>query len=89
MRSKSNAPGYDVESGGGDAYLVNDTVHSFTWHSVSVTVRDKATKADIKILSDVNGSVKAGEYLSPVQDDDEDCTSQKIRPPNLTDISQR
>lgn len=46
------------------AHLTNETVHSFSWDNVTVTVKDRATKQPLTILSNVNGIVKAGEILA-------------------------
>ncbi|KAI9763697.1 MAG: hypothetical protein M1840_009170 [Geoglossum simile] len=47
-----------------DSQLDNHSVHSFTWKNVSVTVKDRKTKDLKKILSKVDGCVKAGELLA-------------------------
>ncbi|KAK3172344.1 hypothetical protein OEA41_005665 [Lepraria neglecta] len=46
------------------AYLVNDIVHSFAWKGMNVTVKDRATKAPLSILTDANGVVKPGEMIA-------------------------
>jgi len=46
------------------AHLTNDTVRSFSWDNVTVTVKDRTTKKPLDILSDVNGYVEAGEMLA-------------------------
>jgi len=46
------------------AHLTNETVQSFSWDNVTVTVNDRATKQPLDILSGVNGIVKAGEVLA-------------------------
>jgi ABC-type multidrug transport system ATPase subunit len=45
-------------------HLVNDIVHSFAWHDMNVTVKDRATKAPLSILTDANGLVKPGEMIA-------------------------
>lgn len=45
-------------------HLTNDTVKSFSWENVTVTVNDRATKQPLDILSNVNGVVEAGEVLA-------------------------
>ena len=45
-------------------HLVNNTVHSFGWKSMNVTVKDRATKSLISILDDANGIVRAGEMIA-------------------------
>ena len=48
-----------------ESLLVNDIVKTFAWDSISVTVKDRATKKPRLILSDVNGHVKAGLWHLP------------------------
>lgn len=56
----------DVEKnpGTGYAHLSNTSIHSFGWKGVSVQVKDRQTKQQKHILSDVDGFVKAGEMLA-------------------------
>jgi hypothetical protein len=57
----------DIEkdaAGAGYAHLTNETVNSFSWSDVTVTVKDRATKQPLDILSGVNGIVEAGEMLA-------------------------
>ncbi|KAL2354972.1 putative ABC transporter [Cryomyces antarcticus] len=55
----------DLEKLGGDyAQLTNTTIRSFGWEGVTVTVKDRQTKQQKTILSDVNGVVKSGELLA-------------------------
>jgi ABC-type multidrug transport system ATPase subunit len=57
----------DVEkdaAGQAYAHLTNETVHSFSWKDVTVTVNDRATKQPLEILSGINGVVQAGEMLA-------------------------
>lgn len=55
----------DVEKGSNAGYrhLTNNTVRTFSWENVTVTVKDRQTKRPKKILSGVNGVVKAGMFL--------------------------
>jgi ABC-type multidrug transport system ATPase subunit len=46
------------------AHLVNEIVQSFSWKSMNVTVKDRATKSPLSILTDANGLVKAGEMIA-------------------------
>jgi len=65
--SVSNHSSADVEKDGRNAdyaHLTNDTVHSFAWENVTVTVKDRATKQPLDILSDVSGVVEAGEVVA-------------------------
>jgi hypothetical protein len=62
MRSESdNALERDLERNSKhDSQLDNNSVQSFAWEDVAVTVRDRKTKSQKKILSKVDGCVKAG-----------------------------
>ncbi|KAH8724804.1 ATP transporter [Phaeosphaeriaceae sp. PMI808] len=46
------------------AHLSNETVQSFSWQNVTVTVKDRATKEPLDILSGIDGIVEAGELLA-------------------------
>lgn len=46
------------------AHLTNDTVQSFGWRAMNVTVKDRATKSPLSILTDANGLVEAGEMIA-------------------------
>lgn len=51
----------DVEKAGAEyAPLTNQSVQSFSWENVSVTVKDRHTKQPLDLLSNVNGIVEAG-----------------------------
>lgn len=54
----------DIEKSTGDDqhFFSNNSVESFSWSNVSVTVKDRHTKQPLNILSNVNGIVKAGEF---------------------------
>ncbi|KAH3952835.1 hypothetical protein HBH70_032440 [Parastagonospora nodorum] len=54
----------DIEKGPDYTHLTNDSVQSFSWAKVTVTVKDRATKESLEILSSVNGCVQAGEVLA-------------------------
>lgn len=54
----------DIEKGADYAQLVNDSVQSFSWENVTVTVKDRATKESLEILSGVSGSTQAGELVA-------------------------
>ena len=56
----------DPEAGrSSESLLVNDIVKTFAWDSISVTVKDRATKKPKLILSGINGHVKAGLWYLP------------------------
>jgi len=44
--------------------LVNNEVYTFGWKAMNVTVKDRATKLPLSILTDANGLVKAGELIA-------------------------
>ena len=46
------------------AHLINDIVHAFGWRAMNVTVKDRATKSPLSILTDANGLVEAGEMIA-------------------------
>jgi len=57
----------DVEKSavlGHHAHLTNETVRSFSWSNLTVTVNDRATKQPLNLLSNVNGFVEAGEIVA-------------------------
>jgi ABC-type multidrug transport system ATPase subunit len=55
----------DIEKCSADyAHLTNETVYSFSWEDVTVTVKDRASKQPLDILAGVNGMVEAGEMLA-------------------------
>ncbi|KAG5288784.1 ABC transporter [Histoplasma capsulatum G186AR] len=45
------------------AFLMNETVHSFSWKGVSVTVKDRETKKPKAILENSNGHANPGEVV--------------------------
>lgn len=45
-------------------HLVNEIVRTFGWKAMNVTVKDRATKAPLSILTDANGLVRAGEMIA-------------------------
>jgi hypothetical protein len=53
-----------VVAGDGYAHLTNESVRSFSWENVTVTVKDRSSKQPLDILSGVNGIVEAGEMLA-------------------------
>jgi ABC-type iron transport system FetAB ATPase subunit len=54
----------DIEQSAVDAtQLMNDTVKSFLWQGVKVTVKDRKTKQPKAILDAVDGLVEAGTFL--------------------------
>jgi ABC-type lipoprotein export system ATPase subunit len=49
---------------GAEAHLKNSTVRQFSWHNVSVTVKDRETKLPKTIVDSVEGMVQAGEMCA-------------------------
>lgn len=59
--STADVFGVDIEQKAIDeAHLQNTTVQNFTWQGVTVTVKDRKTKAPKVILDGIDGSVNAG-----------------------------
>ncbi|OJD36675.1 abc transporter [Diplodia corticola] len=56
----------DLEKGRDSTYagLANNTVATYSWNNVTVTVKDRQTKSSKQILSSASGIVKAGELLA-------------------------
>jgi hypothetical protein len=54
----------DVEKDAAGQDFTNESVQSFSWKDIIVTVKDRATKQPLDILSGVNGHVEAGELLA-------------------------
>lgn len=46
------------------SHLINDIVQTFGWRAMNVTVKDRATKSPLSILTDANGLVEAGEMIA-------------------------
>ncbi len=46
------------------AQLTNDSISSFSWNKVQVTVKDRKTGDPLAILADASGAVHAGEMLA-------------------------
>ena len=46
------------------AHLTNDSVHTFSWENVTVTVTDRSSKQPLDILSNVSGMVETGELIA-------------------------
>ncbi|KPI44025.1 ABC transporter G family member 12 [Cyphellophora attinorum] len=63
--SPDKANGYDVEAQAGLArYLTNNTVQSFSWRNLNVTVKDHKNKQPLSILTSSYGLVAAGQVLA-------------------------
>jgi hypothetical protein len=65
MPSSYHSADIEKDAAGADyGHLTNDMVKSFSWENVTVTVKDRASKQPLDILSNVNGFVEAGELLA-------------------------
>ena len=64
MAASNKSSVVDIEKRASDDqhFFSNDSVESFSWSNVAVTVKDRHTKQPLNILSNVNGIVKAGEF---------------------------
>jgi len=45
-------------------HLLNDLVRTFGWQNINVTVKDRATKGPLSILTSASGLVEAGEMVA-------------------------
>ncbi|OKL62717.1 hypothetical protein UA08_01367 [Talaromyces atroroseus] len=45
-------------------FLLNETVHKFSWQQLNVTVKDRQTKKAKDLLCDVDGNVEQGELMA-------------------------
>ncbi|KAL3463922.1 P-loop containing nucleoside triphosphate hydrolase protein [Aspergillus heterothallicus] len=54
----------DVERNAGHQFLVNDSVQSFSWSDLTVTVKDRRTKQPRNLIEDINGGVQQGELVA-------------------------
>jgi ABC-type multidrug transport system ATPase subunit len=65
MSTLENSKDIETVAMGSDyALLTNDTVQSFSWKNITVTVKDRGTKRSLDILSGIDGMVEAGEMLA-------------------------
>jgi phage-related minor tail protein len=65
MSASNHSADVEKEAAGQDhAHLMNETVQSFAWKDVTVTVKDRATKEPLDILSNISGVVEAGEMIA-------------------------
>jgi phage-related minor tail protein len=65
MSASNHSVDVEKDAAGRDhAHLMNDTVQSFAWKDVTVTVKDRATKEPLDILSNISGVVESGEMIA-------------------------
>ncbi|KAL1988582.1 hypothetical protein VTN96DRAFT_8977 [Rasamsonia emersonii] len=62
MDAQSDISLVDLEAQ--QAFLKNDTVHSFSWKELIVTVKDGQTKKMRDLICDINGHVERGELMA-------------------------
>jgi hypothetical protein len=62
MSNSSGSP--DLERNDGH-FLMNKSVQSFSWHGLTVTVKDRETKKPRHLINDINGDVQHGVYPGP------------------------
>jgi hypothetical protein len=56
-----NEPGMmDLECNDNGNFLVNQTVHDFSWQGLTVTVKDRETKQSRDLINDISGDVQQG-----------------------------
>lgn len=47
-----------------NSHFINDTVHNISWDNLSIIVKDRKTKAPLKLLDSAFGHVEAGQVLA-------------------------
>ncbi|KAL2830129.1 P-loop containing nucleoside triphosphate hydrolase protein [Aspergillus pseudoustus] len=54
----------DLERNAGHQFLMNDSVQSFSWNDLTVTVKDRRTKQPRNLIENINGGVQQGELVA-------------------------
>ncbi|OQD82960.1 hypothetical protein PENANT_c019G07340 [Penicillium antarcticum] len=54
----------DLENNDNGKFLVNQTVHDFSWRGLTVTVKDRETKQSRDLINDISGDVQKGELVA-------------------------
>ncbi|KAJ6049236.1 uncharacterized protein N7446_007435 [Penicillium canescens] len=54
----------DLECNDNGHFLVNQTVHDFSWRGLTVTVKDRETKQSRDLINDIAGDVQQGELVA-------------------------
>ncbi|KAL2813312.1 P-loop containing nucleoside triphosphate hydrolase protein [Aspergillus granulosus] len=54
----------DLERNAGHQFLMNDSVQSFSWNDLTVTVKDRRTKEPRNLIENINGGVQQGELVA-------------------------
>lgn len=52
----------DLERNDGSQFLMNDSVHDFSWSGLTVTVKDRQTKKARDLINDISADVQQGMY---------------------------
>jgi hypothetical protein len=50
----------DLEHNAVHQFLMNDSVQSFSWNDLTVTVKDRRTKQPRNLIENINGDVQQG-----------------------------
>lgn len=54
---------FDLERNEAHQFLMNNTVQSFAWSDLRVTVKDRRTKLPRQLIDGISGSVQQGRFL--------------------------
>ena len=89
ISDNASAANLDVEKDGDShyAHLTNTYVSSYSWENVTVTVKDRESERPKDILSNVSGSIQAGEYNEAVVDNITDAEGRRDASSNGTKAS--
>lgn len=62
------APSAAVDSERNDAsdFLMNHSVHNFSWSGLTVTVKDRQTTKARDLINDISGEVQQGTYRDSI-----------------------
>lgn len=52
----------DLERNDDSQFLMNHSVHNFSWSGLTVTVKDRQTKKARDLINDISGDVQQGMY---------------------------
>jgi hypothetical protein len=55
----------DLERNDSGHFLMNQIVQSFSWHGLTVTVKDRETKQARDLINDISGDAQHGIYPGP------------------------
>lgn len=54
----------DLERNDASQFLMNHTVHNFSWSGLTVTVKDRQTKKARDLINDISGDIQQGELVA-------------------------